>query len=56
VDPRYVVLGETASYSFEAIAKATRLVADGARFVATNPDVAGPSEAGIIPATGSVAA
>ena len=47
VDPRYVVLGETASYSFEAIAKATRLVADGARFVATNPDVAGPSEAGI---------
>jgi NagD protein len=56
VDPRYVVLGETASYSFEAIAKATRLVAAGARFVATNPDVAGPSEAGIIPATGSVAA
>jgi NagD protein len=56
VGPRYVVLGETASYSFEAIAKATRLVADGARFVATNPDVAGPSEAGIIPATGSVAA
>jgi hypothetical protein len=54
VDPRYVVLGETASYSFEAIAKATRLVAAGARFVATNPDVAGPSEAGIIPATGSV--
>lgn len=56
VDPRYVVLGETTSYSFERIAQATRLVADGARFVATNPDVAGPSEAGIIPATGSVAA
>ena len=55
VDPRYVVLGETTSYSFEAIAKATRLVAGG-RFVAINPDVAGPSEAGIIPATGSVAA
>src|ERR671917_1794132 len=56
VDPRYVVLGETTSYSFEAITKATRLVAGGARFVATNPDVAGPSEARIIPATGSVAA
>src|SRR3712207_450970 len=42
VDPRYVVLGETASYSFEAIAKATRLVAGGAPFAATNPDVAGP--------------
>ena len=56
VDPRYVVLGETTSYSFERIAQATRLVVDGARFVATNPDMAGPSEAGIIPATGSVAA
>ena len=56
VDPQYVVLGETTSYSFERIAQATRLVADGARFVATNPDMTGPSEAGIIPATGSVAA
>src|SRR4028118_850948 len=42
VDPRYVVLGETASYSFEAIAKATRLVADGARSGAANPAAAGP--------------
>ena len=46
VDPQYVVLGETTSYSFERIAQATRLVADGARFVATNPDMAGPSEPG----------
>ena len=55
-DPRYVVVGETVSYSFERIARATRLVAAGARFIATNPDVAGPSEAGLIPATGAVSA
>ena len=55
-DPSYVVIGETTSYSFERIARAIRLVAAGARFVATNPDVAGPSEAGMIPATGAVAA
>jgi NagD protein len=55
-DPDYVVLGETTAYSFERIARAIRLIASGARFVVTNPDVAGPSEAGIIPATGAVAA
>lgn len=55
-DPSYVVVGETASYSFERIARAIRLVAAGARFIATNPDVAGPSEAGLIPATGAVSA
>lgn len=56
VDPDYVVLGETRTYSFEAITKAIQLVARGARFIATNPDPTGPSPAGPIPATGSVAA
>jgi NagD protein len=55
-DPDYVVLGETRTYSFEAITKAIRLVAAGARFIATNPDVTGPSPQGLLPATGSVAA
>jgi NagD protein len=55
-DPDYVVLGETRTYSFEAITKAIRLVAGGARFIATNPDVTGPSPHGLLPATGSVAA
>jgi NagD protein len=31
-------------------------VADGARFIATNPDVTGPSPDGPLPATGAVAA
>jgi NagD protein len=55
-DPDFVVLGETRTYSFEAITKAVRLIGDGARFIATNPDVTGPSAEGPLPATGSVAA
>ncbi|HUY30650.1 MAG TPA: HAD-IIA family hydrolase [Acidimicrobiales bacterium] len=55
-DPDYVVLGETRTYSFEAITKAIRLVSGGARFIATNPDSIGPSSEGALPATGSVAA
>jgi NagD protein len=55
-DPDYVVLGETRTYSFEAITKAIRLVSAGSRFIATNPDVTGPSPEGPLPATGSVAA
>ncbi|HET9139592.1 HAD-IIA family hydrolase [Actinophytocola sp.] len=55
-DPDYVVLGETRTYSFTAITTAIRLVALGARFIATNPDATGPSLAGPLPATGAVAA
>src|SRR3954452_10036771 len=55
-DPDFVVLGETRTYSFEAITRAIRLIEKGARFIATNPDVTGPSEDGPLPATGSVAA
>ncbi len=55
-DPDYVVLGETRTYSFEAITKAIRLIESGSRFIATNPDPSGPSPQGTLPATGSVAA
>jgi NagD protein len=54
--PDYVVLGETRTYSFERISQAIRLVAAGARFIATNPDPTGPTPDGPLPATGSVAA
>jgi NagD protein len=55
-DPDYVVLGETRTYSFERITQAIRLVARGARLIATNPDPTGPTPDGPLPATGSVAA
>jgi len=54
--PEYVVLGETTAYSFDRITRAIRFVNAGARFIATNPDVMGPGEGGIVPATGAVAA
>jgi NagD protein len=54
--PDYVVLGETRTYSFERITRAIRLIAGGARFIATNPDATGPAVEGPLPATGSVAA
>lgn len=55
-DPDYVVLGETRTYSFEAITTAIRLIERGSRFIATNPDPTGPSKEGSLPATGAVAA
>ncbi|MER5403868.1 MULTISPECIES: HAD-IIA family hydrolase [unclassified Streptomyces] len=55
-EPDYVVLGETRTYSFEAMTQAVRLIKGGARFIATNPDETGPSTEGPLPATGAVAA
>jgi NagD protein len=55
-NPDYVVLGETNTYNFELITQAIRLVAGGAHFIATNPDASGPTEKGIVPACGAMAA
>jgi NagD protein len=56
IQPDYVVLGETHTYNIEMITKGIRLIVDGARFIATNPDTSGPSERGIVPACGAMAA
>lgn len=56
IDPDYVVLGETEGYNYEIITKAIRLIEAGARFIATNPDVTGPTESGIVPGCGAMAA
>ena len=55
-NPDYVVLGETRNFNFDNLTKAIRLINNGARFIATNPDATGPSAEGVLPATGSVAA
>ena len=54
--PDYVVLGETHTYNLEMITSAIRLIIGGARFIATNPDPSGPSESGLVPACGAMAA
>lgn len=56
IEPDYVVLGETLNYSLDSITKAVRMVSAGARFIATNPDPNGPSELGLVPACGAMAA
>ena len=55
-NPDYFVLGETLNYNFDQISRAIRLVLNGARFIATNPDASGPTESGIVPACGAMAA
>jgi len=54
VDPDYVVIGETRSYSFEKIERAINLVMRGAKLVGTNPDLTGPVESGLVPACGAL--
>ena len=51
VNPDYVVVGETRTYSYEKLEKAVQLVFHGAKLIGTNPDLTGPSEQGIVPAT-----
>jgi NagD protein len=56
VNPDYVVVGEGRGYSLEALERAVRLVQGGARLIGTNPDLTGPTEAGIVPACGALVA
>jgi NagD protein len=56
VDPDYVVVGETQSYSFEKIRQAIRLVLSGAKLIGTNPDFTCPSESGPVPGCGAMVA
>ena len=53
---QYVVLGETLSYNLDVITRGIQLIADGAHFIATNPDAAFPRDAGMTPACGAMAA
>lgn len=55
-NPEYVILGETDSYSYDRIIRASQLITAGVPFIATNPDPSGPSESGNIPGCGAVAA
>jgi NagD protein len=55
-NPDFVVLGETTSYSYGRITQAVRLIREGARFIATNPDITGPTKRGPVPACGALVA
>mgnify|MGYP001168709699 FL=1 len=54
--PDYVIVGETEKYDYAKIVEATLLIGEGARFIATNPDITGPTERGPVPACGALVA
>ncbi len=56
VNPDYVVVSETRTYNLEKLEKAIELVRNGAKLIGTNPDITGPTERGIMPATGALIA
>jgi 5'-nucleotidase len=56
VNPDYVVVGESKMYTYEKITHAIRLVLKGAKLIGTNPDVTGPTDMGLVPATGALMA
>jgi NagD protein len=56
VNPDYVVVSESSNYTYERIAQAITLVRNGAKLIGTNPDISGPAELGIVPATGALLA
>jgi len=55
-NPDYVVVGDTRGYNFEKLERAIHLVLNGARLIGTNPDLTGPTEKGIVAATGALIA
>lgn len=55
-NPDYVVLAETEEYDYEKISEATHLIREGAKFIATNSDLTGPSLRGPVPACGALVA
>lgn len=54
--PDYVVVAETEQYDYAKIIEATLLIQEGAKFIATNPDLTGPSLRGPVPACGALVA
>jgi len=55
-NPDYVVIAETEEYDYAKIVEATLLIREGAKFIATNPDLTGPSARGPVPACGALVA
>jgi NagD protein len=56
VNPDYVVVGESSGYDYAKLTRAVHLVLNGAKLIATNPDITGPTDKGLVPATGALIA
>jgi NagD protein len=53
-NPEYVVVGKTATFTFDTMRRAARLIDGGAKFIGTNPDMIDPVEGGTEPAAGVI--
>ncbi len=54
--PDYVVVGSAVNYDYEKLCKAIRMVSAGAKLIGTSPDITGPTEKGLVPASGALIA
>ncbi len=54
VNPDYVIVGESNSYSLESLTRATNLVLAGAKLIGANSEYPGPIENGLAPACASL--
>lgn len=54
--PQYVVQGIDRSFTYASLARASRWIREGARFVLTNPDLMLPSDDGVMPGAGTIGA
>lgn len=54
--PQYVVQGIDRSFTYESLARASRWIREGAKFVLTNPDLMLPSDDGVMPGAGTLGA
>ncbi len=54
--PDYVIVGETEEYDYARIIEATLLIQEGAKLIATNSDITGPTSRGSVPACGALVA
>ncbi|MHA0855284.1 TIGR01457 family HAD-type hydrolase [Paenibacillus sp. CMAA1364] len=55
-NPRYVVQGIDRNFTYETLSSAVRWIRDGAKYIVTNPDLLLPSDHGLIPGAGTIAA
>lgn len=55
-NPQFVVQGADFNLVYESVKRATLFIRGGARYIATNVDPVFPSEEGLIPGSGSIAA
>ena len=56
INPDYVVVGESRSYSYEKIERAVKLVRNGAKLIGANPDLTDKMGKDFAPATGALIA